>query len=91
MTGNGILKRCTKARHQMVGKALHETNGVGEHGCVSACQVPTFNARSKCCKEFVSGIRPAPRQCIEEARFTGIGVANQRSGVVLVATLLHFA
>ena len=91
MTGNGIFERGTKARHQMVGKTLHETNGIGEHGCVAACQIPTFNACSQCCKEFVRGIRTAPRQCIEEARFAGIGVANQRSGVVLVAALLHFA
>ena len=75
----------------MVGKTLHETNGVGEHGCVSARQIPTFNARSQCCKEFVRGIRPAPRQCIEEARLPGVGVTNQRSGVVLVAALLYFA
>ena len=73
-----FLQRGAKRRHQLRRQVGDESDGVRQHRLAAMRQAERAQGRVQRRKQHVGGLHVGAGQAIEQRRFSGVGVADQR-------------
>ena len=66
-----------EGRHQFVRQVPHKPNRIRQHDMLVRPQSVAFEGWIEGRKQLIRRVNPSARQCINQRRFTGIGVTDQ--------------
>jgi len=77
-----FLQRRAKRRHQLRRQVGNEADGVRQHRLAAMRQAQRAQGRIKRGEQHVGGLDVGAGQAVEQRRFSGIGVADQRHDTI---------
>ncbi|MNN64610.1 hypothetical protein D3C81_1800580 [compost metagenome] len=74
-----LFERSPKSLDQLVWQVTNEAHGIGQDNRPDIVELKPAQGRIKCRKQLIGCVDLGLGQGIEQGRFTGVGIANQRN------------